>query len=130
MIFKLFHAKLNTGGKTAEQIKNEFEGYAPSNEEVQRWIKAYDLINGLEVVVMASMRENSYSLVGWDEKDDDKFREYTYLVEQDPLFGSYIDNYEGFIADWGMDEYCSSVSLCFDGSDLEIIERLKTKSEQ
>lgn len=130
MIFKLFHAKLNTGGKTPEQIKNEFEGYVPSNEEIQRWIKAYNLINGLEVVVMESMRENSYSLVGWDEQDDDKFREYTYLVEQDPLFGSYIDNYEGFIADWGMDEYCPSGSLCFDGSDLEIIERLKSKSEQ
>lgn len=45
-MFTLYKAKLNTAGKTPEQIRSNFEGNigpVPSEEEIQSWIKAYDL---------------------------------------------------------------------------------------
>ncbi|MEH6941494.1 hypothetical protein [Bacillus sp. JJ722] len=130
MILRLYRAKLNTGGKTVEELKAKWDDSEMTTDEIETWIKAYNLIDGLEVIVVEGIGDDSYSLIGWNEEDAEKIRDYTYLAEQDPVFGSYIDDHEEFIKDWDSDDYSPSGSLCFDEDDLEIIERLKGKSEQ
>jgi len=124
MDLNLFKAKLNTGGKTPEQIKSAFDGPEPSEEEIQNWIKAYDLIAGIEVVVMKDWSGNGYCLVAWQDKDDEKIREFIYQAEQDEMFGSYVNEREEFIKDWDSDEYSPAGSLLFNSEDVEIIEEL------
>ncbi|MFL0365351.1 hypothetical protein ACH0BF_20295 [Pseudobacillus sp. 179-B 2D1 NHS] len=128
---KLYRAKLHTGGKTPEQIKSSFngpfDGPEPSNEEIQVWSKAYDLADGLEVIVKKSWTGNDYSLIAWDDTDDEKIREFIYQVEQDGMFGTYVDEREEFIKDWESGEYCPAGSLLFNEKDVEIIEELKQK---
>lgn len=122
---KLYKAKLQTGRKTPEQIKKDFEGYTPSEEEIKGWIKAYDLIDGIEVVVMKSWTGNGYTLAFWQDEDDAKIRDYIYQIEQDEMFGTYNDQRDEFLRDWDSDEYSPTGSFVFNEEDVEIIEELR-----
>lgn len=133
MNFTFYKAKLNTGGKTPEQIIRDYEGgigTLPNQKEIQDWINAYDLINGIELVVMKSPFSDSYTPVSWDEKDNEKIRDFIYQAEQDPFFGTYVDEREEFLEDWKSGEYSPTGSLVFDREDVEIIEELKKEEEQ
>lgn len=130
MKFTLYKARLKTAGKTPEQIKADYEGGIgplPSDEEIQSWIKVYDLISGTEITAMKSPLSDGYCPVAWDEIDDDKFREFVYQAEQDPYFGTYVDEREEFLNDWKTGEYCPTGTLTFDSADVEIIEEIKGK---
>ncbi len=123
-----YKAKLKTGEKTFDQVKNEFEGPEPSTEDIQNWLNAYRLIDGIEIIVMDSWAGDGYCLVSWQEKDADTFKEFIYQIEQDSMFGTYIDDREEFIKDWESDEYCPSGSIVFSENDVEIIEVLKNSN--
>lgn len=124
MNIKLYSAKLRTSGKTPEQIKNSFDGLEPSEEEIQSWIEVYDLVDGLEVVVMKSWAGSGYCIVGWQDEDDENFREFVYMVEQDDMYGTYVNEREEFLKDWNSEEYSPNHSLVFQNEDVEIIEEL------
>lgn len=130
MNIKLYRAKLHTAGKTPEQIKDFFDGLEPSKEEIQNWIEVYDLVNGIEVVVMKSWAGSGYCIVGWHDDDDENFREFVYMVEQDDVYGNYVNEREEFIKDWDSEEYSSNLSLLFQGEDVEIIEELQKEPQQ
>lgn len=128
MKFTLYKARLNTAGKTPEQIKADYEGGIgplPNDEEVQNWIKVYDSLSGTEIIVMNSPFSDNFTPVSWDEKDDEKFRDFVYQAEQDPYFGTYVNEREEFLKDWESEDYSPSGSLVFDAADVEIIEELK-----
>jgi hypothetical protein len=123
----LYKARLKTAGKTPEQIKANYEGGigpVPSEEEVQGWINAYNLISGIELVVMKSLISEGYIPVSWDEEVDGKIRDFVYQAEQDPFFGTYVNEREEFLEDWKSGEYSPAGSLTFDNGDVEIIEEL------
>lgn len=121
----LYRANLKTGGKSPEQIIESFRDFKPSDEEIKNWIAAYDLLDGIEVVVMKSFDGKDYCLVAWQDDDAEKIRDYIYQAEQDPMFGTYVDEREEFLNDWDSDEYEPSGSLVFSSDDVEIIEELK-----
>lgn len=123
MEFTFYEAVLKTAGKTIEEIKGDYDGgvgQAPSEEEIQDWIKAYDTIDGMEVLVMESFGDG-YSIVSHYKSDDWKIRDFTYQAEQDPYFGSYIDDYEEFLKDWEAGDYTPTGSWVFKPTDVEII---------
>jgi hypothetical protein len=126
--FNFYKARLKTGGKTPEQIKADYDGglgSAPSEEEVQNWIKAYDLISGIELIVMKHPISDGYVPVSYDEEDDCKIRDFVYQAEQDPYFGTYINERDEFLEDWKSGDYSPMGSLTFSSDDVEIIEELK-----
>lgn len=129
----LYKARLKTSDKTPKQIKADYEGGngpAPSEEEVQGWIKCYDLISGIELIVMKSLIGEGYIPVAWDEKYDGKIRDFVYQAEQDPFFGSYVNEREKFLEDWKSDNYSPIGSLTFQVEDVEIIEELKSNKQE
>lgn len=126
MKFKLFQARFKTGGKTPEQIIESYSSSKPDNGEIQRWIEAYNIIDGLEVAVMEGVLGDGFHLIGWNEKDDHKVRDFVYAAEQDPIFGTYIDEYEEFCKDWKSEKYEPVGALTFVSSDIEIVEEIKT----
>ncbi|WP_057766739.1 hypothetical protein [Cytobacillus praedii] len=126
----LFRAKLKTADKTPEQILANYEGPGqvgpkPDDKEVQAWINVFNDLDGIEVLVLKSFTGEDWALASWKQDDDEKVMEFVYLAEQDPYFGTYVDEREEFINDWKSEEYEPSGSLVFSSADVEIIEKLK-----
>lgn len=121
---KLFRVKLKTAGKTPDQILSAYDGPKPNEEEVKNLIKAYDSLDGIEVVVSKSLISDGYCLAAWQNKDENLIRDFVYQAEQDEFFGSYVDDREEFIKDWESDDYSPPGSMVFENDDVEIIEEL------
>ena len=86
---------------------------------IQAYMEAWD---GVRVTVStSSTTPGEYSVVGWPPEEEEKAREAIYLMEQDPMFGQYINDREGFEADWKSGEWCPSGSIIFPPEMVEII---------
>lgn len=119
---KIYKAKLKTANKTDAQIRSEFN-IAISQGEVDRYKEMMNAVDGIEIGIMPSFHsEDSYLVVGWDEAVDEKMREFVYQAEQDPMFGTYIDRREEFLADWKSGEYEPPSAMAFQKCDVEILE--------
>ena len=128
---ELFKLQFKTAGKTLEDVKAIYEDYHPSTEVLEQMVAAYRALDGTEVIgAVWEYSPNGYSLYGWNDEDDEKFKEFIYLIEQDELFGSYLDCREEFDADWKNGEYESQAALHFDKSDFEVIEKLEKKESE
>ncbi|MGE6756286.1 hypothetical protein ACQKFO_23125 [Rossellomorea sp. NPDC071047] len=127
MVFTIYKAKLSTAGKTTEQIKADYEGGfgdVPSEKEVQAWIDAYNRIDGIEMIVLKSPIMDGYVPTSCvKEEDEPKFRDFVYQAEQDPYFGSYINDREEFLKDWESGDYSPSGSLTFKEEDLTDLQK-------
>jgi hypothetical protein len=129
MAITFYRAKLKTAGKTPEEIRAAYDGPTPDDTEVASWVKVYNDLDGMEVMVMNSLVSGeNYCIAAWDKKDDEKMMEFHYLAEQDPFFGSYIDEREEFIKDWKAEEYEPAGSLVFSKDDVQIIEELSKET--
>ena len=127
MKIEIYKGVLRTSGKTDEQIKESFNNEFGSitQEEMNDYKKMMDIVDGLEVFVTDSFYGgDSYSLVSWVEKDNDKWKEFVYLAEQDSMFGTYVDEREQFDKDWDTEEYEPNGSLVFNKDDVEILEKV------
>ncbi|GAA2774559.1 hypothetical protein GCM10010451_68420 [Streptomyces virens] len=92
--------------------------------------EAYRNLDGTEVVgAVWGYSPDSYSLYGWSDEDDAKFKEFIYLLEQDASFGNYIDERDRFDADWQKGEYEPAVAMHFDKSDFIIIEKIEKNTQ-
>jgi len=125
MKIKIYRARLCTGGKTSDDIESMFVGDVP-NKLIPEWIKVFNLINGMEVIVTNSLIGEDFALVSWNETDDMRIREFFYMAEQDDLFGTY-DDYEEFIQDWEANNYEPNAILNLNASDVEILEELTSQ---
>ncbi|GAA5417956.1 hypothetical protein Pryu01_03034 [Paraliobacillus ryukyuensis] len=128
MNITLWNAKVNTKDMTEEQARNNFDGDA-SPEEITRFKKAMQSVDGLEVVVTESFTGygDGYVLLSWKQEDDDKWREFIWEMEQDPFFGAYCDDREGFLEVWNAGEYEPPGSMTFESDYLTIMSELKRK---
>ena len=73
---------------------------------------------GIEIIVR--FRENEFCLVSWEKEWDKKVREAFYKMEQEPMFGVYINDRKGFLEAWNMGEYEPAGSIVFKENELEI----------
>lgn len=106
---------LITGGKSIETImqqsREDPQQMDLSREDAER-VKAYlDAFDGAEM----NLTEDGFTL-GWagDTENDNKVRDAIYLMEQDPMFGTYIDDREGFLRVWNEGEYEPDAGIMFD----------------
>lgn len=123
---KIYKAKLKTAGKTFDEVIATYCGMKPSREEVENQIRGFNLVDGLVVAVLGPTIGGGYALAGWETEDDDKIRDFMYLAEQDPFFGTYIDEREKFLEDWDAEDYEPEGSLSFSAEDVEILDELKS----
>lgn len=133
-MLKIFRAHLRTAGKTVEDIKKIYDGsdgQEPSKEEIQRYINVLNSLEGLEVLVFdrSHLGESDYGLYLWKKEDEERIRELFYEAEQDPYFGSYVNERDDFIKDWETEVYDFGPVPTFDVDDIEIIEEIKSDEE-
>ena len=127
MNIKPIKAMLHTAGKTDEEILKQSGLISP--EEIPKVRKIIEAWDGIEVIVDATLIINEqirqYALIGWDEQDceiDGRIKEVIYLMEQDPMFGTYVDDRERFELDWAEKRYEPAGGIVFEPEDIEILE--------
>lgn len=126
MNIKPIKAMLHTAGKTDEEILKQSGLISP--EEIPKARKIIEAWDGIEVIVDATLineQIQQYALIGWDEQDceiDGRIKEVIYLMEQDPMFGTYVDDRERFELDWAEKRYEPAGGIVFEPEDIEILE--------
>lgn len=124
---KLYKGILHTADFTEEMAKAEDQNY--SEEEIKiitDYMQAWDGAH----VTLSNLLPEEYSVVGWPPEEDEKVKKAIYLMEQDPVFGMYVDDRERFDADWAAGEWEPSGSIVFSPAMVEIIGELGGKDEQ
>lgn len=124
---KLYKGVLHTADFTEEMAKAEDQNY--SEEEIKiitDYMQAWDGAH----VTLSNLLPEEYSVVGWPPEEDEKVKNAIYLMEQDPVFGMYVDDRERFDADWAAGEWEPSGSIVFSPAMVEIIGELGGKNEQ
>lgn len=124
---KLYKGILHTADFTEEMAKAEDQNY--SEEEIKiitDYMQAWDGAH----VTLSNLFPEEYSVVGWPPEEDEKVKNAIYLMEQDPVFGMYVDDRERFDADWAAGEWEPSGSIVFSPAMVEIIGELGGKDEQ
>jgi len=128
-MLKLYKAKLHTGEKTREQIVKQFQtGPKPTEKEIADAMKFYKMLDGAEVIVTDSITAGEYHLASWTDAENARMKEAIYLLEQDAMCGTYIDQRAEFDADWESGEYSPDGMVAFDAADVEIIEALSVRN--
>lgn len=123
----LYKAILHTDGFTVDEKDAQEKEY--SEEELKiitDYMQAWD---GVRVTVSALL-PGEFSVVGWPPEEDEKVKNAIYLMEQDPVFGMYVDDRERFDADWAAGEWEPSGSIVFSPAMVEIIGELGGRDEQ
>ena len=123
---KLYKGILHTADFTEEMAKAEDQNY--SDEEIKiitDYMQAWDGAH----VTLSNLLPEEYSVVGWPPEEDEKVKNAIYLMEQDPVFGMYVDDRERFDADWAAGEWEPSGSIVFSPAMVEIIGELGGKDE-
>ncbi|MGG4462623.1 hypothetical protein ABEO79_00190 [Micromonospora provocatoris] len=126
MTFKIYRAKMNTGNKTPNNILERAEADL-SDKEIETAIEYFNCFDGVVAFVVRGFGGKGWSLVAWEQEFDNQIKEATYLAEQDPMFGTYIDQREEFDRDWENNEYCPTGSLFFTEDDIEILEEVSNE---
>lgn len=124
---KLYKGILHTADFTEEMAKAEDQNY--SEEEIKiitDYMQAWDGAH----VTLSNLLPEEYSVVGWPPEEDEKVKNAIYLMEQDPVFGMYVDDRERFDADWAAGEWEPSGSIIFSHHMVEILGELGGKDEQ
>lgn len=124
---RIFKVVLKTAGKTEEELLNQYEGPKSSDQFIKEMKKAYDSLDGLEILAMKSFVSDGYIVIAWEEDDDPLIRDFIYQAEQDEYYGTYVDEREEFLKDWKTGDYSPMGSLSFSEKEIEIIEEAKKK---
>lgn len=120
---------LHTAGKTIEEIKAAEENWEYTDADaliIKNYLDAWD---GVQVTLMDS-GDGAYSIIGWPPEEDTKAANAIYLMEQDPVFGSYVNNREAFDQDWKDGAWEPAGAITFPKESVEITEtHMKTDKE-
>lgn len=117
----LYRAILHTEGYTPDEKDAAEKEY--SEEELKiitDYMQAWD---GVHVTVSALI-PGEYSVVGWPPEEMEKAKNAIYLMEQDRMFGTYIDEFERFSEDWEAGNWEPSGSIVFPPAMVEILGEL------
>lgn len=128
---KYYEAILHTGSRSRENIlqqAKEEKWIGPLSEyDISNMIESGKCFDGARVTVIEDTFGSGYSLIFWNPEDDEKIKNAFYYMEQDPFFGTYINDREGFEATWAAGEYEPGACIGFSKDEVEIIGPLQRR---
>ena len=115
---KVVRARLKTGGKTVQSVREKLTGHGFTVRDFQNIIKAGNYLDGLEVQLSLWSWDNheNWHLWNWKPEDDEKVMLAMYQAEQFHPFAAmrnYKNNFEQFKEDWKNEEYDPGASYTF-----------------
>ncbi len=119
---KIYKARLRTAGTADKLLKQTGSGTTPP--EIQAWTEFYNILDDA-IIYVANIFGDGYSLHTWPPEADARIKEAIYLSEQDGMFGTYLDDREGFERDWAAGEYSPCGSIVFKPDEVEILQEIR-----
>jgi hypothetical protein len=119
---KLYEAIIHGGNKTVEQIR-ALSDFDLDDSDVENILKFNQTIEGMKAIVTDDFYGYGYLFV--DSEDKEKPKEAFYLMEQDSMFGTYINQREEFGRDWDNGEYEPDGCMTLSKAQVEIIRELE-----
>lgn len=117
----LYRGILHTDGFSVDEKDAAEKKYSEDeNKIITDYMQAWDGVH----VTLSHLLPEEYSLVGWPPEEDEKARNAIYLMEQDPTFGTYVDDREGFDAAWAAGTWEPIGSIVFPPEMVEILGEL------
>lgn len=122
-------AKLHTGGRDYEKIKEELKGQGFTCKQMKAMVREGNYFDGLVLYLSKWNWDNheSWHLYNWDAKDDEKVMLALYEAEQYHPYAEnrYKGDFEKFQNDWKNEEYDPGMTFTFKDSEVEVLEVLQ-----
>ena len=122
-------AKLHTGGRDYEKIKEELKGQGFTCKQMKGMVREGNYFDGIALYLSKWNWDNheSWHLYNWDDKDDKEVMLGIYEAEQyhPQAPYRYRDNFEKFQKDWASGEYDPGMTFTFKDSEVEVLEVLQ-----
>lgn len=122
-------AKLHTGGRDYEKIKEELKGQGFTCKQMKGMVREGNYFDGIVLYLSKWNWDNheSWHLYNWDNKDDKEVMLGIYEAEQyhPQAPYRYRDNFEKFQKDWTSGEYDPGMTFTFKDSEVEVLEVLQ-----
>lgn len=130
---KIIKAKLKTGGKTTQSVREKLTGQGFTVRDFQNIIKAGNYFDGLEVFLSLWNWDNheKWHLWNWKQEDDEKVMLALYCAEQFHPYSdlrNYKNNFEQFKKDWESGEYDPGATYTFDFDEVEVQEIIQEET--
>lgn len=115
-------AKLHTGGRDYEKIKEELKGQGFTCKQMKGMVREGNYFDGIVLYLSKWNWDNheSWHLYNWDDKDDKEVMLGIYEAEQyhPQAPYRYRDNFEKFQKDWTSGEYDPGMTFTFKDSEV------------
>lgn len=122
-------AKLHTGGRDYEKIKEELKGQGFTCKQMKGMVREGNYFDGIVLYLSKWNWDNheSWHLYNWDDKDEKEVMLGIYEAEQyhPQAPYRYRDNFEKFQKDWTSGEYDPGMTFTFKDSEVEVLEVLQ-----
>lgn len=103
--------------KTLHMYDNE----NPEDDDYYLWIEIAKFMDGeTAAVVESSLCDSKYVFLGL--KNREKSKELFYMMEQDSMIGTYIDDRKGFDEVWDSGEYAPDCLFHLNPENVELLE--------
>ena len=122
-------ARLHTGGRTYEHIKQELKGQGFTCNEMKAMVREGQRFDGLVLYLSKWNWDNheSWHLYNWEDKDDEAVMLGLYETEQyhPDAKTRYRNDFEKFQKDWKNEEYDPGMTFTFKDSEVEVLETVQ-----
>ena len=128
---KVAYVRLHTAGKTAKEYQQELKGQGFTFNQFKHMAKSDEYFDGLELWVSMWKYDNreSWHLWNWKKEDDKRVMQAMYEAEQFNPYAQYIDDFEGFKADWEAGTHDPGCTYTFPLESVEVIEVVQEEKD-
>ena len=128
---KVAYVRLHTAGKTAKDYQKELKGQGFTFKQFEHMAKSDEYWDGLELWVSMWSYDNheSWHLWNWKKEDDSRVMMAMYEAEQFHPYERYINDFEGFKAEWETGKYDPGCTYTFPLAAVEVIEVVQEEED-
>lgn len=119
--YKEYVCKIKTAGITAQQIRQKHPEWDP--DDAESYAKSLHYLDGVTAYMSLWDYDGGkdYHLDAWYKVDNDKVMMAFYYAEQISTYGTYLDCFDGFKADWDAKTYEPDAVFCLDKEYVEVL---------
>ena len=129
---KVIRCRLKTGGKTIQDLREQYAGQGLTYRDFENIQKANEQFDGLVVRLTLWEYDNGeyYHLYDWSKADDERMMMGIYYAVQTQPFPRYKNDFESFKRVWRLGDSDPGSAFVFRREDVEELEVIKEEEKR